>query len=111
MAITPGTWEVWQSPSGKWAVRAVYEDDQGNRHTTWPAVCNATGEDNEANARLIAAAPKLQEENARLKARLAEALKALDDLLTAAQAHCDPGIDKYCVKIARCVREGGRVDD
>lgn len=58
---TPGAWELWQAPTGEFAVRTTYTDDQGRRTTTWPAVCNAGGQPNEANARLIAAAPDMLE--------------------------------------------------
>jgi hypothetical protein len=58
---TPGDWRPWQSPSGEWTVRTWYTDERGRRCTAWPAVCDAGGQDNEANARLMAAAPKLLE--------------------------------------------------
>ena len=56
---TPGPWFAWKSPDGQWTVKAVYDDAMGLRTTAWPAVCNAGAQDNEANARLMAASPEL----------------------------------------------------
>lgn len=57
---TKGPWEAVQYPEG-WAVRTVYVSDEGYRTTTWPAVINAAGQPNEANAHLIAASPDMYE--------------------------------------------------
>jgi hypothetical protein len=76
---TPGDWTAWHAPDGTWAIRTVYEDEQGRRTTAWPAVCNAGAQPNEQNARLIAAAPSLL---AALTA-IADAAPAMQDALWA----------------------------
>lgn len=62
---TPGQWEAVEYPSG-WTVRTVYQNSEGLRTTAWPAVVNCGSQPNEANARLIAAAPDLYEAGAAL---------------------------------------------
>ena len=42
-------------------IKHEYSPGDGSRVTEWPAVCNCAGLPNEANARLIAAAPELYE--------------------------------------------------
>lgn len=52
----PGTklpWAIWKAPTGEWTVKSLYRDEQGRRCTAWPAICNAGGQDNEANAAYI----------------------------------------------------------
>jgi hypothetical protein len=64
---------MWVAPDGAGVVKRVYRDEQNRRVTEWPAVCNCAGLPNEANARLIAAAPDLH--------------RALSDLLELVRVH------------------------
>lgn len=58
---TPGKWEAVLYPSG-WNIRTVYVDSaSGMRTTAWPATIDCGGQPNEANARLISAAPDMLE--------------------------------------------------
>ena len=73
---TPTPWEVWRAPEGgAVAVRAVYHDEMGRRITCWPALCNAGGQSNEANAAFIVHAVN---SHATLTAALEEARGALE---------------------------------
>ena len=58
MSYTPGVWHAVRM-DGEWMIRTVYHDQQQRRCTAFPATCRAGGQDNEANAKLIAAAPDL----------------------------------------------------
>jgi hypothetical protein len=71
---TPTPWTVWQAPEGFWTVKAVYNDEQGRRITSWPAVCNAGAQNNEANAALIVEAVNSYAANVATIARLSAAL-------------------------------------
>ena len=78
---TPTPWEVWRAPEGgAVAVRAVYHDEMGCRNVCWPALCNAGGQSNEANAALIVAAVN---SHAALTAALEEARGALEPFVAA----------------------------
>ena len=75
---TPTPWEVWRAPEGgAVAVRAVYHDEMGCRNVCWPALCNAGGQSNEANAALIVEAVNSY---ATLTAALREARGALEKI-------------------------------
>ena len=59
MSYTPGVWHAVQMDR-EWVIRTVYHDQRrAMRCTVFPATCRAGGQDNEANAKLIAAAPDL----------------------------------------------------
>lgn len=57
---TAGEWVSWFAPSGEWVVRTTWQENDV-RITAFVAICDAAGQNNEANARLIAAAPTLLE--------------------------------------------------
>jgi predicted nucleic acid-binding protein len=60
--FTPGEWEARLAPDGlSWTVRSVYTDELGRRNTSWPAICHAAAQHNEANAHMISAAPDMYE--------------------------------------------------
>ena len=56
---TPGTWNAWETPDSIWVVRAHYLNEKGLACTAYVAVCSSGGQDNEANALLMATSPKM----------------------------------------------------
>ena len=91
---TPTPWEVWRAPEGGGVtVRAVYHDEMGRRITCWPALCNAGGQSNEANAALIVEAVN---SHATLTAALEEARGALEVF---AEAHKAYDAYSLCVRV------------
>jgi hypothetical protein len=78
---TPLPWKVFKSPEGIWGVKAVYHQS-GARMTTWPAICNAGAQPNEANAAFIVEACNAY---ASLRADLSHAKGEIDRLRGAAK--------------------------
>lgn len=54
-AATKGPLDLFIPPDGACVVRRRYMDAQGRRCTSFPAICQATTEPNQANARAIVA--------------------------------------------------------
>lgn len=57
-AFTPGPWTAWQSPEGRWVIKSTWPQS-GLRLTAFLATMVSADQNNEANARLISAAPSM----------------------------------------------------
>jgi hypothetical protein len=57
--IHGGKWSRRKHGADAWIVSAIYENEQGQRCTVYPAVCSVAGYDNAATARFIVEARTL----------------------------------------------------